>query len=86
MGLRMTDGIDHKVNSFSLTRADSVSSSGPLEVMLSVQYVLRNESFVFVSLQHWELFSPQLGLRDVFDNSTNVRDLLKSGRLILDDR
>lgn len=52
--------------------------------MLRVQFILRNESFVFVFLQHWELFSPELGLPDVFDN--NVQDLLKSGRLILDDR
>lgn len=37
-------------------------------------------------LQHWELFSPQLGLHEVFGTSTDVQDLLKSGRLILDDR
>ncbi|KAL7377833.1 hypothetical protein ABVT39_004983 [Epinephelus coioides] len=36
--------------------------------------------------KHWELFSPQLGLHDVFGTSSNVQELLQSGQLILDDR
>ncbi|XP_076609746.1 radical S-adenosyl methionine domain-containing protein 1, mitochondrial [Chaetodon auriga] len=47
MGMRMTEGIDHK---------------------------------------HWELFSPQLSLSEVFGTSTDVQEWLQSGRLVLDDR
>ncbi|XP_054463302.1 radical S-adenosyl methionine domain-containing protein 1, mitochondrial, partial [Anoplopoma fimbria] len=47
MGMRMTDGINHK---------------------------------------HWEMFSPQLGLHEVFGSSRDVQELLLSGQLILDDR
>lgn len=36
--------------------------------------------------KHWELFSPQLGLHDVFGTSIDVQELLQSGQLILDDR
>ncbi|XP_059204292.1 radical S-adenosyl methionine domain-containing protein 1, mitochondrial [Centropristis striata] len=36
--------------------------------------------------KHWELFSPQLGLHEVFGSSTFVQELLQSGQLILDDR
>ncbi|XP_049924888.1 radical S-adenosyl methionine domain-containing protein 1, mitochondrial isoform X2 [Epinephelus moara] len=36
--------------------------------------------------KHWELFSPQLGLHDVFGTSSDVQELLQSGQLILDDR
>ncbi|XP_010728719.3 radical S-adenosyl methionine domain-containing protein 1, mitochondrial isoform X1 [Larimichthys crocea] len=39
-----------------------------------------------ISHKHWELFSPQLGLCEVFGTSTEVQELLQSGRLILDDR
>lgn len=39
-----------------------------------------------ISHKHWALFSPQLGLRDVFGASIDVQDFLKSGRLILDHR
>ncbi|XP_008327613.1 radical S-adenosyl methionine domain-containing protein 1, mitochondrial isoform X2 [Cynoglossus semilaevis] len=39
-----------------------------------------------ISHKHWELFSPQLSLRDVFGTSTRVRELLQNGQLILDDR
>ncbi|KAG7239989.1 hypothetical protein INR49_028099 [Caranx melampygus] len=46
MGMRMTEGINHK---------------------------------------HWELFSPQLDLHEVF-TSTDVQGLLQNGQLILDDR
>ncbi|XP_034075389.1 radical S-adenosyl methionine domain-containing protein 1, mitochondrial isoform X1 [Gymnodraco acuticeps] len=47
MGMRMTEGIDHK---------------------------------------HWELFSPQLGLHEVFGTSSDVQELLQRGQLILDER
>lgn len=36
--------------------------------------------------KHWELFSPQLGLHDVFGTSIDVQELLQRGQLILDDR
>lgn len=36
--------------------------------------------------KHWELFSPQLALHDVFGTSIDVQELLQSGQLILDDR
>lgn len=36
--------------------------------------------------KHWELFSPQMGLREVFGTSGDVQELLHSGKLILDDR
>ncbi|XP_051244256.1 radical S-adenosyl methionine domain-containing protein 1, mitochondrial isoform X2 [Dicentrarchus labrax] len=39
-----------------------------------------------INHKHWELFSPQLSLREVFGRSTDVQELLQSGRLILDDR
>nr|XP_046272183.1 radical S-adenosyl methionine domain-containing protein 1, mitochondrial isoform X2 [Scatophagus argus] len=39
-----------------------------------------------ISHKHWELFSPQLGLHEVFGLTTEVRELLQSGRLVLDDR
>lgn len=47
MGMRMTEGINHK---------------------------------------HWEMFSPQTGLDEVFGESIVVQELLQSGQLILDDR
>ncbi|KAL3986976.1 cystatin-A/B [Sarotherodon galilaeus] len=47
MGMRMTEGINHK---------------------------------------HWEMFSPQNGLDEVFGESIVVQELLQSGQLILDDR
>ncbi|XP_070779798.1 radical S-adenosyl methionine domain-containing protein 1, mitochondrial [Enoplosus armatus] len=39
-----------------------------------------------INHKHWELFSPHLGLHEAFGTSTDVRELLQSGRLILDDR
>ncbi|XP_042361698.1 radical S-adenosyl methionine domain-containing protein 1, mitochondrial [Plectropomus leopardus] len=36
--------------------------------------------------KHWGIFSPQLGLHDVFGKSSDVQELLQSGQLILDDR
>lgn len=39
-----------------------------------------------INHKHWELFSPQLGLHEAFGTSVNVQELLRSGRLILDDR
>nr|XP_019950085.1 PREDICTED: radical S-adenosyl methionine domain-containing protein 1, mitochondrial isoform X1 [Paralichthys olivaceus] len=39
-----------------------------------------------IDQEHWEMFSPQLGLHEVFGTSTDVQELLQSGRLILDDR
>ncbi|XP_063326763.1 radical S-adenosyl methionine domain-containing protein 1, mitochondrial [Pelmatolapia mariae] len=47
MGMRMTEGINHK---------------------------------------HWEMFSPQTGLDEVFGESIVVQEFLQSGQLILDDR
>lgn len=47
MGMRMTEGINHK---------------------------------------HWEMFSPQNGLDEVFGESIVIQELLQSGQLILDDR
>ncbi|XP_068605600.1 radical S-adenosyl methionine domain-containing protein 1, mitochondrial isoform X2 [Brachionichthys hirsutus] len=38
-----------------------------------------------INHKHWELFSPRLGLCEAFGESTNVQELLQSGRLILDD-
>nr|XP_020465874.1 radical S-adenosyl methionine domain-containing protein 1, mitochondrial isoform X2 [Monopterus albus] len=39
-----------------------------------------------INHKHWELFSPQLGLHEVFGKSNDVQELLQSGQLILDDR
>ncbi|TDH03030.1 hypothetical protein EPR50_G00158480 [Perca flavescens] len=39
-----------------------------------------------INHKHWELFSPQLGLHEVFGTSNDVQELLQSGQLILDDR
>uniref|UniRef100_A0A3Q3WCH7 Radical S-adenosyl methionine domain-containing protein n=1 Tax=Mola mola TaxID=94237 RepID=A0A3Q3WCH7_MOLML len=39
-----------------------------------------------ISHRHWALFSPRLGLHQVFGTSAHVQDLLNSGRLVLDDR
>ncbi|XP_032393789.1 radical S-adenosyl methionine domain-containing protein 1, mitochondrial [Etheostoma spectabile] len=39
-----------------------------------------------INHKHWEWFSPQLGLHEVFGTSSNVQELLQSGQLILDDR
>ncbi|XP_023260095.1 radical S-adenosyl methionine domain-containing protein 1, mitochondrial isoform X1 [Seriola lalandi dorsalis] len=39
-----------------------------------------------INHKHWELFSPQLCLHEVFGTSTDVRELLQNGQLILDDR
>ncbi|XP_067334376.1 radical S-adenosyl methionine domain-containing protein 1, mitochondrial isoform X2 [Channa argus] len=39
-----------------------------------------------INHKHWELFSPQLKLHEAFGTSINVRELLQSGQLILDDR
>lgn len=36
--------------------------------------------------KHWELFSPEVGLRKIFGMSVEVREFLHSGKLILDDR
>lgn len=75
MGMRMTEGISHKV-SYSLK----------VKVLLRSQREKRSQSFCVYFLQHWALFSPQLGLRDAFGSSIDVQDFLKSGRLILDHR
>lgn len=71
MGMRMTEGISHKV-SYSL--------------IVKVIFRRPKISICVYFLQHWALFSPQLGLRDVFGTSIDVQDFLKSGRLILDHR
>ncbi|KAM3597812.1 uncharacterized protein V6R79_009429 [Siganus canaliculatus] len=39
-----------------------------------------------ITHKHWESFSPQLSLREVFGASADVQELLQSGWLILDDR
>ncbi|XP_068435071.1 radical S-adenosyl methionine domain-containing protein 1, mitochondrial [Clinocottus analis] len=39
-----------------------------------------------ISHKHWEMFSPQLGLQEVFSTSRDVQELCQSGQLILDDR
>ncbi|XP_034046891.1 radical S-adenosyl methionine domain-containing protein 1, mitochondrial isoform X2 [Thalassophryne amazonica] len=39
-----------------------------------------------INHQHWQLFSPQVALCEVFGASTDVQELLKAGLLILDDR
>ncbi|KAM9393069.1 radical S-adenosyl methionine domain-containing protein 1, mitochondrial [Pholidichthys leucotaenia] len=36
--------------------------------------------------KHWGLFSPEMSLFQIFDASSDVGELLRSGRLILDDR
>ncbi|KAF7659950.1 hypothetical protein LDENG_00290610 [Lucifuga dentata] len=36
--------------------------------------------------QHWQLFSPHMGLCEAFGRSPDVQELLLSGHLILDDR
>lgn len=75
MGMRLTEGISHKV-----------SYSPKVTVMFRSRGEGRRQRFCVYFLQHWALFSPQLGLRDVFGASMDVRDFLKSGRLILDHR
>ncbi|KAM4531884.1 radical S-adenosyl methionine domain-containing protein 1, mitochondrial [Odontesthes bonariensis] len=39
-----------------------------------------------INHEHWELFSPQLGLREIFGSSMDVKELLQNKQLILDDR
>uniref|UniRef100_A0A8C8DKL1 Radical S-adenosyl methionine domain-containing protein n=1 Tax=Oryzias sinensis TaxID=183150 RepID=A0A8C8DKL1_9TELE len=39
-----------------------------------------------ISHKHWDVFCPQLGLREVFSESIRVQELLQGGQLILDDR
>ncbi|KAM7387208.1 hypothetical protein PAMA_009699 [Pampus argenteus] len=39
-----------------------------------------------ITHKHWQSFSPQLGLHEIFATSVDVRELLQSGQLILDDR
>uniref|UniRef100_A0A1A8G1A8 Radical S-adenosyl methionine domain-containing protein n=1 Tax=Nothobranchius korthausae TaxID=1143690 RepID=A0A1A8G1A8_9TELE len=39
-----------------------------------------------INHKHWELFSPELGLNEIFGESVGVRELLQSGHLIMDDR
>lgn len=39
-----------------------------------------------INHEHWELFSPQNGLFEVFGASVGVQELLQSGQLVLDDR
>lgn len=75
MGMRMTEGISHKVSYFL-----------KVTVMFRSQSEKRSKTFCVYFLQHWALFSPQLGLRDVFGASIDVQDFLKRERLILDHR
>lgn len=39
-----------------------------------------------INHKHWELFSPELSLREIFGASLLVQELLQSGQLILDER
>ncbi|XP_026194717.1 radical S-adenosyl methionine domain-containing protein 1, mitochondrial isoform X2 [Anabas testudineus] len=39
-----------------------------------------------INHKHWELFSPQLCLHEIFGASIDVQELLRRGQLILDDR
>nr|XP_057904277.1 radical S-adenosyl methionine domain-containing protein 1, mitochondrial [Doryrhamphus excisus] len=39
-----------------------------------------------ITHKHWQLFSPQLALCDIFGSSADVRDFFHRGHLILDDR
>ncbi|KAM7371741.1 hypothetical protein PAMP_008951 [Pampus punctatissimus] len=39
-----------------------------------------------ITHKHWQLFSPRLGLHEIFGTSIDVLELLQSGQLILDDR
>uniref|UniRef100_A0A3P8S4Z5 Radical S-adenosyl methionine domain-containing protein n=1 Tax=Amphiprion percula TaxID=161767 RepID=A0A3P8S4Z5_AMPPE len=39
-----------------------------------------------ISHKHWELFSPEMGLCEIFGASMDVQELVQSGQLILDDR
>uniref|UniRef100_A0A3P9LL46 Radical S-adenosyl methionine domain containing 1 n=1 Tax=Oryzias latipes TaxID=8090 RepID=A0A3P9LL46_ORYLA len=39
-----------------------------------------------ISHKHWDVFCPQMGLREVFSESMCVQELLQGGQLILDDR
>uniref|UniRef100_A0A1A7XQ36 Radical S-adenosyl methionine domain containing 1 n=1 Tax=Iconisemion striatum TaxID=60296 RepID=A0A1A7XQ36_9TELE len=39
-----------------------------------------------INHKHWELFSPELGLNEIFGVSVGVRELQQSGHLIMDDR
>ncbi|XP_053707357.1 radical S-adenosyl methionine domain-containing protein 1, mitochondrial [Synchiropus splendidus] len=39
-----------------------------------------------ITQQHWDLFSPESGLHEVFGASTEVNDLILNGQLLLDER
>ncbi|CAN9505637.1 unnamed protein product [Ophioblennius macclurei] len=39
-----------------------------------------------INHKHWKLFSPGMNLHHVFGGSTDVKELISSGQLILDDR
>ncbi|XP_041861642.1 radical S-adenosyl methionine domain-containing protein 1, mitochondrial [Melanotaenia boesemani] len=39
-----------------------------------------------INHKHWDLFSPKMGLHEVFSASVDVQELLQSEQLILDDR
>ncbi|XP_061605536.1 radical S-adenosyl methionine domain-containing protein 1, mitochondrial isoform X2 [Phyllopteryx taeniolatus] len=38
-----------------------------------------------ITHKHWQLFSPQLGLRDIFGSSADVQEFFHRGQLTLDD-
>ncbi|XP_051905491.1 radical S-adenosyl methionine domain-containing protein 1, mitochondrial isoform X2 [Hippocampus zosterae] len=38
-----------------------------------------------ITHEHWQLFSPQLALCDIFNSSTDVQEFLRCGHLTLDD-
>lgn len=39
-----------------------------------------------INQEHWEMFSPEVGLHKIFGTSTEVQEFLQSGKLILDNR
>uniref|UniRef100_A0A667WI85 Radical S-adenosyl methionine domain-containing protein n=1 Tax=Myripristis murdjan TaxID=586833 RepID=A0A667WI85_9TELE len=58
---------------------------GPLELLEEV-LLMGMRMTEGITHQHWQLFSSQMGLDEVFGTSMEVQELLKSGHLILDDR
>ncbi|XP_029945723.1 radical S-adenosyl methionine domain-containing protein 1, mitochondrial [Salarias fasciatus] len=39
-----------------------------------------------INHEHWKLFSPQMNLHQVFGGSSDVKEFIRSGQLVLDDR
>uniref|UniRef100_A0A3B3V4Z1 Radical S-adenosyl methionine domain-containing protein n=1 Tax=Poecilia latipinna TaxID=48699 RepID=A0A3B3V4Z1_9TELE len=58
---------------------------GHLELLEEV-LVMGMRMTMGISHKHWELFSPELSLLEIFGGSLVVQELLQRGQLILDDR